>query len=65
MKSTDRGKTELFCWVFSVNSRFDSPAVDLDVVLGDGKRMTICDAEHFSHEINSGDAFRNWVLDLK
>ena len=65
VKATNGGKTELLGWVFSVNSRFDGPAVDLDIVLGDGKWMSVCDAEHFSHKIDSGDAFSNWVFDLK
>lgn len=64
MESSDRRKTELFGRVFSVNSRLDGPAVNFDVILGNRKRVTIGNSQHFSNKIDSSDAFGDRMFDL-
>lgn len=64
MESSDRRKTELFGRVFSVNARFDGPAVYFYVILSDRKWVTISNSQHFSNKIDSSDAFGDRMFDL-
>mmetsp|Transcript_5903 Transcript_5903/g.15018 ORF Transcript_5903/g.15018 Transcript_5903/m.15018 type:complete len:407 (-) Transcript_5903:169-1389(-) len=51
--------------VLSVDTGFNGPAVDPDVVLGNGERLSRGHTDHLLHKVDAGDALCNGVLHLQ
>ena len=63
-KATGRWQ-EAAIGVFGIDAVLDRPAVDLDVILGEGQRLAIGDADHLFDQINAGDFLGNGMFDLQ
>src|SRR5258708_34491144 len=58
-------RQETFVWILGIDSRLDCMTVDLELLLGQGQRLTTGDPKLPLDEIEPGDHLRNGMFDLE
>ena len=62
---TPRRGQEIARRVFGIDTAFDRPAIEFDILLLERELFAPCHADHLLDEINAGDHFRDGMFDLQ